>query len=92
MIQSVFAKAIKSVSECGNGVLLWMLQQLKSIDFRRAWFGFDDRSLGILHQNVIQQAIKASYPIAPYDSYNSIKLLSELEIPTALFQHNSVLY
>ncbi|WP_048815763.1 glycoside hydrolase [Coxiella burnetii] len=92
LIQSVFAKAIKPVSEWGNGVSLWMLQQLKSIGLRRAWLGLDDRSLGILHQNVIQQAVKNGYLIAPYDSYNSIQLATELKMPTALFQHNPVLY
>ena len=39
LIQSVFEKAIKAVSEWGNGVSLWMLQQLKSIGLRRAWLG-----------------------------------------------------
>nr|WP_268828493.1 glycoside hydrolase [Coxiella burnetii] len=56
-----------------------MLQQLKSIGLRRAWLGLDDRSLGILHQNVIQQAVKDGYLIAPYDSTIRFSLRQNLK-------------
>ncbi|MBT8506671.1 hypothetical protein B1F79_04120 [Coxiella-like endosymbiont of Rhipicephalus sanguineus] len=61
LIQSIFSSAINPVSEWRNGVSFWMFSQFQSIDFYHAWLGLDDRSLGILHRNVIKEAVKDGY-------------------------------
>ncbi len=90
LIQSVFSDDISPVAQWGNGVSLWMLNELQSIGLKHAWLGLDDRLLGSLHQNVIKQAVKDGYLIAPYDSYSSIQLKQSWS--TAHFQNNDNLY
>ncbi|MED7789629.1 glycoside hydrolase [Francisella sp. 19X1-34] len=73
LIQSAYSKYIVPVPQWGNGVSVWMIKQLQSIGLKNAWLGLNDVTDGLYHTNVIDQAKKAGYLIAPYDSYNSLQ-------------------
>lgn len=85
LIQSAYFKYIAPVSQWGNGVSIWMIKQLQDIGLKNAWFGLNDVSDGIYHINVIDQAKKNGYLIAPYDSYNSMIEKDPDSMPTAYF-------
>ncbi|QIW09229.1 glycoside hydrolase [Francisella sp. LA112445] len=85
LIQSAYSKYIAPVSQWGNGVSIWMIKQLQDIGLKNAWFGLNDISDGIYHINVIDQAKKDGYLIAPYDSYNSLIEKDPDSMPTAYF-------
>lgn len=85
LIQSVYSKYITPVPQWGNGVSIWMIEQLQSIGLKNAWLGLNDVSDGIYHTNVINQAEKDGYLIAPYDSYNSLIRKDPDSMPTAYF-------
>ena len=90
LIQSAYSNYIDPVDEWGNGVSLWMLKQLKGIGLHSAWLGLDDRMDGIYHRDVIKQAVKDGYLIAPYDSYNSVQKPGVNSWGTALFKNDKL--
>lgn len=85
LIQSVYSNYINPVDQWGNGVSIWMINQLKDIGLKSAWLGLNDVTDGIYHTNVIEQAKQDGYLIAPYDSYNSLIEKNPDSMPTAFF-------
>ena len=85
LIQSAYSKYITPVSQWGNGVSIWMIKQLQGVGLKNAWLGLNDVSDGIYHINVINQAKKDGYLIAPYDSFNSLIEKDPDSMPTAYF-------
>ncbi len=90
LLQSAYRGYIKPVNEWGNGVSLWMLRKLKGIGLKHAWLGLEDRDIGIIHRNVIEQAVKDGYLIAPYDSYWSLQKEGRNSWSTAIFQNKNL--
>ncbi|WP_337050099.1 glycoside hydrolase [Serratia fonticola] len=72
LIQSSYADFIAAPTQWGNGVSTFMVKELQAIGLNRAWLGLNNRWDGILHSNVVQEAVKAGYLIAPYDTYYTI--------------------
>ncbi|WP_150467226.1 glycoside hydrolase [Francisella sp. SYW-9] len=85
LIQSAYSKYIAPVPQWGNGVSIWMIKQLQDIGLKNSWLGLNDVMDGIYHTNVINNAKKAGYLIAPYDSYNSLIEKNPDSMPTAYF-------
>ena len=85
LIQSAYSKYITPVSQWGNGVSIWMIKQLQGVGLKNAWLGLNDVSDGIYHINVINQAKKDGYLIAPYDSFNSLIEKDPDSMTTAYF-------
>lgn len=85
LIQSVYSKYMTPTLQWGNGVSTWMIKQLQGIGLKNAWLGLNDVSDGIYHLDVINEARKDGYLIAPYDSYNSLIEKDPDSMPTAYF-------
>ncbi|MBK2105590.1 glycoside hydrolase [Francisella philomiragia] len=92
LIQSVYSNYINPVDQWGNGVSIWMINQLKDIGLKNAWLGLNDVADGIYHTNVIEQAKQDGYLIAPYDSYNSLIEKNPDSMPTAFFDTKENLF
>ncbi|MDE4946982.1 glycoside hydrolase, partial [Francisella tularensis subsp. holarctica] len=65
LIQSGYSNYINPVDQLGNGVSIWMINQLKYIGIKSAWLSLNDVTDGIYHNNVIEQAKQDGYLIAP---------------------------
>ena len=86
LIQSVYKDSMAPVGEWGNGVSVYMIDQLHKSGINKAWFGINDASLSYFHPQAISMANRGGYLIAPYDSYHSITVNKEDLGKTSYFE------
>ena len=90
LIQSVYKDSMAPVSEWGNGVSIFMIDQLHKSGIKKTWLGIDDASLSYYHPQSISLANKLGYLIAPYDSYHTIATNEDELGKTSYFEDSSL--
>ncbi|SNZ01752.1 glycoside hydrolase [Flagellimonas pacifica] len=71
-LSAAYSNFLDPVSQWGNGVSEYLLNEFQNTGINKAWIGLDSWLPGEIHPDFVAKSNALGYLIAPYDSYHSI--------------------
>ncbi|MGL5415611.1 MAG: glycoside hydrolase [Clostridium sp.] len=91
LLKENMSNAFAPVNEWANSATTGIINDLKSAGINKAWIGLNNWTQAYMKPQMVQDAVKDGYLMAPYDSYTSIQDPGSAAWDTADFK-NKALY
>lgn len=90
LLKSALQDAVPAISAWGQAGSTDLIKELSSSGVKNAWIGLPNWADGLMNPQLVDEANRAGYLIAPYDSYHSIQQNPDPSWNTASFPDPSL--